>query len=208
MGSLKVILLYPENFLILQLIFLMIIIDDVLVSDEIKEIHFTCDLRACKGDCCVDGDAGAPLTEEEISILEDEIDEVNPYMTELGIDVVDQGGVFEYDVDGEYVTPLVGDVECAFVYFENGISFCAIEKAYLEGKITFQKPISCHLYPIRLSYVGSSLAVNYHKWNICSTALISGKKTGLPLYKYLKQPLIRKFGEGWYNKLISEIESS
>ncbi len=184
----------------------MIIIDDILVSDEIKEIHFACNLSACSGDCCVDGDAGAPLTEEEISILEDDIDEVKPYMTELGINVIDQVGVFEYDIDGEYVTPLVGDVECAFVYFKNGISFCAIEKAYLKGKITFQKPISCHLYPIRLSYVGPSLAINYHKWSICSSALIHGKKTGSPLYKYLKEPLIRKFGETWYGKLVEELE--
>ncbi len=184
----------------------MIIIDNILVSDEIKEIRFACDLSACKGDCCVDGDAGAPLTEEEISILEDDIDEIKPYMTELGIDVINQMGVFEYDIDGEYVTPLVGDVECAFVYFEKGISFCAIEKAYLEKKITFQKPISCHLYPIRLSYVGSSLAINYHEWNICSSALILGNNTGVPLYKYLKEPLIRKFGEDWYSKLVLEIE--
>ena len=184
----------------------MIIIDDILVSDEIKEIHFACNLNGCSGDCCVDGDAGAPLTEEEISILEDDIDEVKPYMTELGINVINQVGVFEYDTDGEYVTPLVGDVECAFVYFENGISFCAIEKAYLEGKISFQKPISCHLYPIRLSYVGPSLAINYHTWNICSSALIHGKETGSPLYKYLKEPLIRRFGKIWYDKLVKELE--
>ena len=184
----------------------MIIVDDILVSDEIKDIYFACDLHACKGDCCVDGDAGAPLTEEEIAILEDDIDDIKPYMTELGLDVVDKVGVFEYDVDGEYVTPLVGDVECAFVYFENGISYCAIEKAYIEGKTKFQTPVSCHLYPIRLSYVGPALAVNYHEWNICSTALIAGKKTGMPLYSYLKQPLIRKFGEDWYEKLVKEIE--
>ena len=184
----------------------MIIVDDILVSDEIKDIHFACDLHACKGDCCIDGDAGAPLTEEEIAILEDDIDVIKPYMTELGIDVVEKVGVFEYDVDGEYVTPLVGDVECAFVYFENGISYCAIEKAYIEGKTKFQKPVSCHLYPIRLSYVGPSLAVNYHEWSICSTALVAGKKTGVPLYKYLKLPLIRKFGELWYKKLVNEFE--
>ena len=184
----------------------MIIVDDILVSDEIKEVYFACDLSACKGECCVAGDAGAPLDEEEISILEDDIDEIKKYMTKAGMDVVENIGVFEYDTDGEYVTPLVKDAECAFVYFENGISYCAIEKAFLKGKTDFQKPISCHLYPIRLSHVGPSLAINYHSWQICSTALLAGKKLGVPLYKYLKQPLIRKFGETWYGKLVKELE--
>ncbi len=185
----------------------MIIIDEILVSDEIKEIHFACELSICHGDCCVDGDAGAPLEEEEISILEDEVDDIKPYMTKQGLEVINRVGVFEYDVDGEYVTPLVNDNECAFVYFEDGINYCAIEKAYIEGKIKFQKPISCHLYPIRLSKVGPSTAVNYHNWHICSPALIAGKKSGIPLYKYLKLPLIRKFGESWYNKLVKEFET-
>ena len=184
----------------------MIIIDDILVSDELKEIHFTCDLQVCKGDCCVDGDAGAPLEEEEISILEDDLIEILPYMTKEGVEVVKKNGVFEYDVDGEYVTTLVNDDECVFVYTEKGISYCAIEKAFLEGKIKFKKPISCHLYPVRLSYVGERLAVNYHEWYICSPALSCGIKQNIPLYKYLKQPLIRKFGSTWYDKLVTEFE--
>lgn len=184
----------------------MIIVDDILVSDEIKEIYFSCDLSACKGECCVAGDAGAPIEEEEISILEDDIDEIRQYMTKEGIDVVEKVGVFEYDVDGEFVTPLVKDAECAFVYTENGISYCAIEKAFLEGKTNLRKPISCHLYPIRLSHIGPSLAINYHRWQICSTALLTGKKLGVPLYSYLKQPLVRKFGEEWYRKLVKELD--
>ena len=184
----------------------MIIIDNILVSDELKEIRFACDLQACKGDCCVDGDAGAPLEEEEISIIEDDLVEIIPYMTKEGIDVVKKNGVFEYDVDGEYVTPLVNDDECAFVYTEGGISYCAIEKAFREGKINFKKPISCHLYPVRLTYVGQTLAVNYHEWYMCSSALHCGSKKEVPLYKYLKEPLIRKFGETWYNKLVVEFE--
>jgi len=184
----------------------MMVIDEILVSDEIKEIKFACDLHACKGDCCVDGDAGAPLDEEEISILEDDIDEILPFMTKEGIEVVKNTGVFVYDIDGEYVTPLVNDEECAFVYTEKGISYCAIEKAYLEGKIEFQKPISCHLYPVRLTYVGQTLAVNYHEWHICAPALNSGNKLGTPLYKYLKAPLTRKFGDAWYKKLVAECE--
>lgn len=185
----------------------MIIVDDVLVSDEIKEIYFACNLQVCKGDCCVMGDAGAPLEEEEIAILEDAVDDIKPYMTERGLEVINRVGVFEYDTDGEYVTPLVNDVECAFVYPENGISYCAIEKAFIEGKITFQKPVSCHLYPIRLSKVGPKTAINYHEWNICAPALINGKKKGNPLFSYLKQPLIRKFGETWYNKLVVQLKT-
>jgi hypothetical protein len=197
---------HKNNTFAYQISYTMIIIDNILVSDEIKQIHFACDLNACKGDCCVDGDAGAPLEEEEISILEDDLVEILPYMTKAGIAVVKQNGVFEYDVDGEYVTPLVDNDECAFVYTDKGISYCAIEKAYLEGKIEFQKPISCHLYPVRLSYVGKALAVNYHEWYICSSALQCGSKQEIPLYKYLKLPLIRKFGELWYNKLVAEFE--
>ncbi len=185
---------------------IMIIVDDILVSDELKEIYFACNLSACKGECCVAGDAGAPLDEEEISIIEDDIDEIIPYMTEEGKEVIDSVGVFEYDEDGSYVTPLVNEEECAFVYWKDGISLCAIEKAYLEKKINFQKPISCHLYPVRLSKVGNSIAVNYHKWDVCAPALIMGKQSGDPLYSYLKQPLTRRFGKEWYEKLVLRLK--
>jgi hypothetical protein len=176
-------------------------IDDTLVSEELKSICFSCDLLQCKGDCCVEGDAGAPLEEEEISILEDCIDEIKPYMTKGGLKEIEKTGVFDYDADAEYVTPLVNDRECAFVYFENGISYCAIEKAWIEGKISFQKPVSCHLYPVRLSKLKHHTAVNYDRWDICKVALIKGKQESIPLYRYLKTPLIRKFGESWYQKL-------
>ncbi len=185
----------------------MIIVDDILVSDEIKEIYFACDLSACKGNCCVAGDAGAPLDEDEISVLEDDIEEIIPNMTQNGVEIIKRTGVFEYDEDGTYVTPLVNEEECAFVYWENGISFCSIERTYNQGKISFQKPISCHLYPIRLSNVGHAIAINYHKWDVCSPALLKGKKIGDPLYRYLKVPLIRKFGSEWYEKLVGRIKS-
>lgn len=184
----------------------MIIIDDTLVSEELKNIYFSCDLSQCRGDCCVEGDAGAPLEEEEIAILEDYLDEIKPYMAQEGLDVVENTGVFDYDAEGEYVTPLVNDRECAFVYFENGISYCAIEKAWLEKKISFQKPISCHLYPVRLSELKHHTAVNYDRWDICKMALIKGKQDNQPLYKYLKIPLTRKFGKKWYQKLVKAIE--
>ena len=186
---------------------IMIAVDNILISDDIKEICFACNLKKCLGECCVAGDAGAPLEEHEISILEDDINQIKPYMTEAGIEVVQKNGVFEYDYDGEYVTPLVNGEECAFVVVENSISFCAIEKAWKDGKTEFQKPVSCHLYPIRLSNVGPDIAVNYHAWDVCKPALEEGKKTEVPLYKYLKNPLIRKFGTEWYEKLVDAIEN-
>ncbi len=184
----------------------MIVIDDTLVSEELGKIYFSCDLHSCHGDCCVEGDAGAPLEEEEISILEDALDDIKPYMTEKGKSVVEKNGVFDYDIDGEWVTPLVNDRECAFVYFENGISFCAIEKAWREGKIKFQKPVSCHLYPVRLKKLKFNTAVNYDHWEICNPALIKGKADNTKVYQFLKEPLIRKFGEKWYQKLSEAFE--
>ncbi len=184
----------------------MIQIDDILISDELREIKFACNLSACKGNCCVLGDAGAPLDEEEISVLEDYIDDIKPYMSEAGKEVIELTGVFDYDADAEYVTPLVDGEECAFVYVENGLNLCAIEKAWLEGKIKYRKPISCHLYPIRLSKVGEFTAINYNKWSICAPALLNGNNKGLPLYKYLEEPIIRKFGSEFYEKLTAALE--
>lgn len=155
----------------------------------------------------MDGDAGAPLEEEEISILEDYLDEIKPYMSEKGLKVVEESGVFDYDEDGEFVTPLVNDRECAFVYFDKGVSYCAIEKAWSEKKINFQKPISCHLYPVRLSELKHHTAVNYDRWDICKAALKKGKQDNIPLYKFLKTPLIRKFGEKWYHELMVAFEN-
>ena len=133
-------------------------VDDVLVSDEIKDIYFVCKLSACCGDCCVEGDAGAPLEEDEISILEDHIDAIKPFMSDAGKEVIELVGVFDYDADASYVTPLVNNRECAFVFREGNINYCSIEKAWMEGKQPFQKPVSCHLYPIRLSKVGDYTA--------------------------------------------------
>jgi hypothetical protein len=184
----------------------MILIDDTLVSGDLSKTHFVCDLHGCHGDCCVEGDAGAPLEEEEISILEDYLDEIKPYMAPKGLAVVEKNGVFDYDTEGEYVTPLVEDRECAFVYFENGISYCAIEKAWKEGKTPFQKPISCHLYPVRLSKLTDHIAVNYDHWEICNVARLKGVKEQVPVYRFLKEPLIRKFGNAWYEKLTLAFE--
>ncbi|MEZ5083343.1 MAG: DUF3109 family protein [Bacteroidales bacterium] len=185
----------------------MIIIDDIIVSDEIRDARFCCHLQKCLGACCVEGDAGAPLEEEEISIIEDELENIKPYMRPEGIEVIEKTGVFDYDAHSEYVTPLINDRDCAFVYYNNGVAACAIEKAYEEGKTKFRKPISCHLYPIRITKSKSFEAVNYHKWYICEPAKTHGKNLGIPLYKFVKDSLIRKYGEAWYKKLVKEIES-
>jgi hypothetical protein len=184
----------------------MIVVDNVIVSEDVAFVEFACDLKACHGDCCVEGDEGAPLEEDEIGIIEDYLDEIKPFMTGEGLTVVEKNGVFDYGIGGEYVTPLVNDRECAFVYFEDGISYCAIEKAYLEGKTDFRKPVSCHLYPIRITKYKDYDAVNYHKWPVCDAALILGRKKGEPLYKTLKEPLIRKYGTAWYYQLVKEID--
>ncbi|HOW31013.1 MAG TPA: DUF3109 family protein [Bacteroidales bacterium] len=184
----------------------MIAIDNTLISDDIRDVCFICDLAKCKGACCVEGDAGAPLEEEEIAIIEDALDEIKPLMTPDGIAVVEKSGVFDYDMFGHFVTPLVHDHECAFVYFEKGIALCAIEKAFEKGLIDFRKPISCHLYPIRISGLHDFTAVNYHEWEICNAALRKGKAANTPLYIFLKEPLIRKYGEKWYNDLVKHIE--
>ena len=180
----------------------MIILDEILISDDLRDVHFCCDLQHCKGACCVEGDAGAPLEEEEISLLEDYIDTIKTFMVPKGIEAIENIGVFDYDADGKFVTPLVNGNECCFVYMENGIARCAIEKAYSEKAISFPKPISCHLYPVRISEVGKKDAINYHKWRICNKALENGMKLKLPLYRFLEESLIRKYGRTWYNRLV------
>jgi len=180
----------------------MIILDEILISDDLRDVHFCCDLQHCKGACCVEGDAGAPLEEEEISLLEDYIDTIKTFMVPKGIEAIENIGVFDYDADGKFVTPLVNGNECCFVYMENGIARCAVEKAFSEKAIPFPKPLSCHLYPVRISEVGKKDAINYHKWRICNKALENGMKLKLPLYRFLEESLIRKYGRTWYNRLV------
>jgi len=184
----------------------MIVIDKTIISEDIRDVRFCCDLDKCKGACCIEGDAGAPLDELEISEIEDNLDRIKPFMRPEGIKVVEKSGVFDYDMNGEYVTPLIDDKDCAFVYYEKDIAKCAIEKAYEDKKISFRKPLSCHLYPIRIKNYAGNEAINYHKWSICQSACSKGKAINLPLFKFLKEPLIRKFGKDWYNKLVNEIK--
>ena len=180
----------------------MIQIDRAVFSPDIFEKQFACDLSKCKGMCCVYGDSGAPLDDDEVDVLERIYPKVKPYMTPAGIEAVEKQGLFVTDFDDDKVTPLIGDSEdCAFTRTDDGIVYCAIEKAFLNGETDFRKPLSCHLYPIRITKYTDFEAVNYHCWDICCDALRAGQKTGTPLYVFLKEPLIRKFGAGMYEEL-------
>lgn len=177
-------------------------IKETLISDDIFDKKFVCDLSACKGACCVEGDSGAPLTEEECSILDDIYDEVKTYMRAEGIQRVEEEGTFVMDSDGDLVTPLVNNQECAYVFFdEKGITKCGIEQAFNDGKIDYKKPISCHLFPVRLKEYPTFTAVNVQLLEICSCACDLGSELKVPVYKFLKEPLVRKFGEDWYAEL-------
>lgn len=179
----------------------MLQIDRTIISFEVLRTFFCCDLDDCKGACCVEGESGAPLEEAETAFMTESLEEVKPFMTEAGKEVVAREGVFVRDVDGELVTPLVAGSECAFTFFEDGKAFCAFEKAFLEGRISFRKPVSCHLYPVRITRYRDFDAVNYHRWDICSGACRQGAKKEVPLYVFLREPLIRKYGAEWYEQL-------
>lgn len=180
----------------------MLQIDDTIISLDIIEEHFLCDLQSCKGICCIEGDAGAPLEEEEVGILENLLPVIWDDLSEASKSVIKKQGVSYIDEDNEPVTSIVNGNECVFTYTdENGICKCAVEKAYREGKTDFYKPVSCHLYPIRIQKYSHFMAVNYHRWRICECARILGNKEKLPVYRFLKEPLVRKFGEEWYEQL-------
>ena len=177
-------------------------IRDKVVSTQIFEKKFVCDLAACKGACCIEGDAGAPLTVEEVSILEDDLEAIKPYMREEGLKAIEEQGVCYMDQDNEPVTTLVNGAECAFVFFdEQGITKCSIEQANREGKTDFKKPISCHLYPIRVKEFDDFTALNFDKWDICSPACACGDELNVPVYKFLREPIIRAFGMPFFDEL-------
>lgn len=181
----------------------MIAINNTLVSEDLIERKFVCDLNACKGACCVEGESGAPLEKEEREIIESVLEKVKPYMNEKGKKAIAKQGPHVIDSDGDYTTPLVSKGgECAYVFFdETNTAKCAFEKAYLEGIIAWKKPISCHLYPVRITKYKNYDAVNYHSWSLCKPACECGKKLDVPVYKFLKEPLVRHFGKDWYKEL-------
>ena len=185
----------------------MIPLGHTMISDDVADKYFVCDLDKCKGACCVEGDAGAPLDVSELPFLEEIFDKVKPYLSKEGLQAIEEQGLYVKN-DGEYETPIIKGRECAYaIYDKKGILKCGIEQAYNDGKTNFKKPISCHLYPIRVTKYEQYDAINYERWHICNCAVRKGKELGVELYKFLKEPLIRKYGEQWYSELVRLIES-
>jgi hypothetical protein len=185
----------------------MIQIDNTILSTEIFRRKFACNIKKCKGVCCVHGDSGAPLEEQETIIIKNIFSSIKPLMRKEGIEQVEQQGVYITDNDGDMVTPLVNGMECCYAIFKNGISYCVFEIAFTLNIINFKKPISCHLYPVRITKYRDFDAVNFHEWDICRHAITNGEKFNINLILFLKEPLSRKYGNEWYEKLkIAEIE--
>ena len=179
----------------------MIEVGRAIVSLDILEKKFLCDLMKCKGASCVEGDSGAPVTFEESKKIEEAFPEVEPYLPEEHCAEIKKQGYSVIDLDGDMVTPLVNNKQCVYSYMEKGIVKCAIEKAFLDGKISFRKPVSCHLFPIRITEYKRFDAVNYQQIDICRPGRICGVSEKLPVYVFLKDPLIRKYGQEWYEQL-------
>ncbi|WP_256003157.1 DUF3109 family protein [Pedobacter deserti] len=180
----------------------MIEVQQTLVHEDLIRESFVCNLNKCKGICCVEGDAGAPLDMAETAILAEIYPKIQHLLEPKGVAAIEQQGTHVIDSDGDFTTPCVdGNKECAYVTFENGITKCGIEKAYEQGIIDWQKPISCHLYPIRVTQYPEFEVLNYDRWHICHDACTFGRELKVPVYKFLKGPLIRKYGEDWYQEL-------
>ena len=183
-------------------VFPIIQVGNVLLSSEILTERFCCDLDKCQGQCCVEGDAGAPVTLDEVAEIENALDEVWSDLSASAQTVIDKQGVAYTDSEGDLVTSIVAGKDCVFTCYQQGICLCALEKAYRAGKTRFCKPISCALYPIREKTLSNGMvALNYNRWNVCAEAVKKGKELNIPLYQFLKQPLVRRFGEQWFVEL-------
>lgn len=178
----------------------MFAVDNILVSDELLDAPFACNLGACLGGCCVQGEAGAPLEPDERAELERVLPRVRKYLRREALDVIEAEGVWEESAPGHYTTTCVGGAECVFVIYEGPVAKCAIQKAYREGRVDFEKPISCHLYPIRVQAFGEFEALNYEQIELCSPGRKYGSRTGTQLVDFLRAPLVRKYGEAWYDR--------
>ena len=177
-------------------------IGQTLVSEEIISNEFVCNLSACKGACCVAGEAGAPLETKETIMIEKDFESIKDFLSSEGLSSIEKNGKFIKGKDGELETPLIKNKECAYVVFnKNGVAQCGIENAYDAKKINWKKPISCHLYPIRVKDYSEFSAINYHKWHVCESACDFGSNLNIPVYKFVKEALIRKFGHKWYMEL-------
>lgn len=180
----------------------MLQIDNTIVSVNLLEQKFACDLGSCSGCCCRYGDSGAPLSAGEAVTLEKIWPDVKPFLRPEGITAIEEKGTSVTDFEGECVTPLIGDEECAYTIVENGIWLCAIERAWFSRKVPFRKPLSCHLFPVRIKNFTDFKAVNYEEWPICKSGVANGKQNDIKLYRFLKEPLERAFGKEWYEKLL------
>jgi hypothetical protein len=185
----------------------MILIDHTVISDDVAEQFFVCNLEKCKGACCVEGDMGAPLEPDELARLREVYPEVKAYLPPQNIAAIEAQGLYEADEDGDYVTTTIGGRECVYaIYDEKNVLKCGIEAAYNDGKIAWKKPISCHLYPVRVTKYDNYHALNYDRWPICSPACSFGKELNVPVYKFVREALVRAYGQAWYDKLVAEIE--
>ena len=183
-------------------------IGDILVSEDVILEYFACDYPVCKGKCCIVGDSGAPLKEEELDPIEANYDVFSPLMRAEGRQAMEEKGFFEIDRDGDLVTPLVpGSEECAFCLFEGENCFCSMERQFFAGKSSFRKPISCQLYPVRVVELGGGrFGLNLHRWDICACAFEKGKREGIRAYQFLKDPLTEAFGADFYAALCAAAE--
>jgi Protein of unknown function (DUF3109) len=185
----------------------MIVLQNTVISDDIKDKFFVCNLEKCKGACCVEGDLGAPLEEDELQVLADNYEQIKPYLSEAGRQAIDEQGLYIKDWEGDFSTTTIGNRECAYAIYDDNLTLkCGIEQAYLDGKISWKKPISCHLYPIRITKYEGFEALNYDKWHICNPACSFGADLGVRVYQFLKEPLIRKYGAEWYQELEELVE--
>jgi Fe-S-cluster containining protein len=184
----------------------MIEIDHTIVSLDVIEKKFSCDVQRCIGACCVEGDSGAPLENEEIANIQAYLHQIEVYLTEESKKYIKEHGFYYVDSDGDKVTQLLKNKECVFTCFQNGIALCAIELAYLNNAIPLNKPLSCRLYPIRIENYKTFTAVNFHSWDIWRPAIVKGKTERMAVYEFCKDALCEKFGEEWYQKLLKAVE--
>jgi len=183
-------------------------IEDKLVSGELASREFVCDLTKCKGACCVEGDVGAPLEEEELKILDEIFDDIRPFLRKEGVESIMEQGTWVTDFTGDFSTPLLNNRECAYTTFdEKGVAMCGIEQAHKAGATDFRKPVSCHLYPIRITKLAEYEALNYDQWDICDPACSLGESLKVPVYKFLKEALTRKYGAEFYAELAQVMEA-
>ena len=185
----------------------MFVVDDILISDDVLEAPFLCNLGACKGGCCVQGESGAPLDADELPKLEESFPAVKKYLRPKALETIEKKGLWEKDGRNSYGTTCVDDAECVFVTYEGEVAKCAFHIAYQKGEVTFPKPISCHLFPIRVSHNGEHEVLNYEQIKICQPAVKMGRKKNVMLPNFLEEPLVRKYGKKWYKKFVEACQS-